>query len=313
MKKIIYAMLAVSMLAFGFAACSDDNNEGGTASDGSKVKESEALGDWRVDSVQITGLPADVEIEGRFAGMIVSLTKNKEVIFYGSDTIGTWSISDGKLIVRGTEEFENETTKEWEERDVTTEYTIVSFSKNAAVISIKGAEYEVYDQDQRKYVSYTVDETIYFSRLPEPTGKDVAKTVANLAGTWKLEYYKGYHQRTEEGRTESFQHLSSEGGNQILTLNEDQTFTYSHDYSWSDEINVDKGVWAINGNKFLLYSGENVSVEDLQNLPEDYWEMAQTITTLTTDFMVLNRHFEQGGDGGYGFVEEDNEYYSRVK
>ncbi len=311
MKKLFYSFLAVSMMAFGFAACNDDNGgEGGK--DGDKISESDLYGNWMSDTIVVSAANIDEEKYEMFekSPVIVTVTKDKQIILYGSDTLGVWSLKKGVITVNGTQSVYDPEARDYKEVPVEMEITVVSYGKDKGVITIKNAEQYMYDKETYKEETFLADETVYFSRLPEPKGADAAINKTNVAGTWKLLYSK--YVRMENGQTSSEMYPAHESV--TLTINSDGTFVSASYYNRGEgggHSHVEEGVWSLKQNKLLLYYGESMTPDQLDTLPDEYWENARTVSRLTNDFLVLSSHYEwtNGKETGYN---DNEEYYTRV-
>ncbi|MBQ7162945.1 MAG: lipocalin family protein [Bacteroidales bacterium] len=314
MKKLFYSFLAVSMMAFGFAACNDDNGgEGGEGGkDGAKISESDLYGNWMSDTIVVSAANIDEEKYEMYdkSPVIVTITKDKHVILYGSDTLGVWSLKKGVITVNGTTSVYDPEARDYKEEPVEVEITVVSYGKDKGVITIKNAEQYVYNKVTKKEETLLADETVYFSRLREPKGDDLAINKTNVTGTWKLLYSK--YESTENGRKYSDMYPAHESV--TLTINSDGTFVSARYYGRGgadDNSHVEEGVWSLKQNKILLYYGEKMTPDQLDTLPDEYWENARTISRLTSDFLVLSSRYEwtDGQDSGYS---EDEQYYVRA-
>lgn len=314
MKKLLYSLMAISVMAFGFAACENEGGEEGEK--GAKVSESDILGNWISDSIVVNvDAPRQQMQQGELEfkhAMIVTVSKER-MVFMNGDTLGSYKLEKGVLTIDAYKYVYDEASHQSIKEPYELKVVVKSFSKEKAVIVVKDVEQYAWDNEKDEEVTFTADETIYFSRLPEAKGSALTVNKANIVGAWQQVYNK-YTYIVDGVVSSNGLYPASEA--KILELKADGTLTETYFRMWEPDSkpNVVEGIWTLKGNKLVTYVGNQItSVDQLELLPEDYLlDLAQTVSQLTSDFMALNRRYESSYQG-VTEISDITEYYTKIQ
>ena len=269
MKKFLFFAFALVVSALVFNACETNNN---TPGDPTEVTPEILAGtSWRVDSSYI---------EGQLDCMphaVIDVLNTEQVVFNGSDTTHYWI--EGDQLYYGDNQADGNVM------------TIKQYTKDFAILNAKEMQAD-----------------LYLAIIPKPEGQELEKTVANIVGTWKSQYYF-YQYNYYVAATETYEwdrQKHSDPGVMYWTFNADGTFVTENivfaRMEDRKEYAINTGWWALQDGKFAYGYDEKPD-----QIPEASWD---DIATLTSNALYKGQTTISSVDGT---IQEYYSYYTRVK
>lgn len=279
MKKILFFALALVVGALAFTSCNPNDPSNPKSLVGTM---------WRVDSCLLAEPVEDMGPASRYYSspyVIINVASEEGVYLDESETLTKYSFSkDNKTLY-----------VEIGDRQIP--FEVIELTADFAHIRGLGIGETEYPMD------YYTDEDIYLSRILQAEGANKDFTVANVAGTWKLNYIDENGWYSGPGQNSSWHRIYSSSQYhdlEIFVFNNDGTMNHTYvlerDLGLSQESWYWETTWNITDGK-ICYG--------IDELPEE-------ILTLTDKVMVTKsvRHDE---NKGYTNHVENVMYYSRLK
>ena len=272
MRKYLFLAIALVAGALAFTSCNPNDPSNPKSLVGTM---------WRVDSCRM-------QSGGYAAGpyVVINVASDAQVYFDESETPTKYSFS------------EDNKTLYVEIDDKQLPFEVIELTADFAHIRGLGISDAEYPSD------YYTGEDIYLSLIPKAEGSNKDITVANVAGTWKLNYIDEngwYNDLTQNFSWHRIYPSSQYHDLEIFVYNNDgtmnHTFVLERDMEFPQEEWYYEGIWCIKDGMIC-------------ETPQD--ERGEEILTLTDKVMVTKTVRHDSNNGITNHVE-DVMYYSRLK